>query len=374
MPPKQRPTKQTNTQNSSSQHLSQTKSLLTPPTSPKLPKPPNNDDRPHCKFGSNCKITNPLHFKRYRHDGVATSKQKSNLGNSMTNVAKAMKEEKSDKMSSIEAYKALLTCALSEGKINGDEKRLVRKYQKQLKITIDMHGVILAQLGWSEEDYFDGIRRVVDVDLAKEAEMVAQNENGVIWITNGSKEHGREGDAVYARVYTRFFQTMSCAQGNYNITRIGVIVNNGLKHRYNAKKSELDRNGNGNEEWAFHGTSKEACKGISTQGFLSPDKIDKDLVLDSGFFGNGIYLTYYSDYALFYSNERNSDVMLLCLVLPGKSYKCKKRMDGKKCVTGYDSHFSPQGNEIVVFDPSCILPKYIIEFKVSDATVRQQEG
>ena len=38
----------------------------------------------------------------------------------------------------------------------------------------------------------------------------------------------------------------------------------------------------------------------------------------------------------------------------------KKRMDGKACVKGYDSHFSPKKKEIIIFNSRCILPKYIV--------------
>jgi len=41
---------------------------------------------------------------------------------------------------------------------------------------------------------------------------------------------------------------------------------------------------------------------------------------------------------------------------------------------GYDSHESPKGNEIVIFEPSQILPRYIISFSSVIAEDREQEG
>lgn len=69
-------------------------------------------------------------------------------------------------------------------------------------------------------------------------------------------------------------------------------------------------------------------------------------LLDDGFFGKGIYLSFYADYAMFYSEERKSDQVLLSQVLPGKSFRCSGRMDGADCQKGYHSHYSPKGNEV----------------------------
>ena len=77
-----------------------------------------------------------------------------------------------------------------------------------------------------------------------------------------------------------------------------------------------------------------------------PKKIKKVKLLDDGFFGKGIYLSFYADYAMFYSEERKSDQVLLSQVLPGKTFKCAGRMDGADCQKGYHSHYSPKGNEV----------------------------
>jgi hypothetical protein len=77
---------------------------------------------------------------------------------------------------------------------------------------------------------------------------------------------------------------------------------------------------------------------------------------------------------MWYSDERGSDQVLLCKLLPGKKYKCNKRMDGEGLVKGYDSHVSPKGNEVVLFEPSQILPRYIITFVAKEAEEREQEG
>lgn len=48
-------------------------------------------------------------------------------------------------------------------------------------------------------------------------------------------------------------------------------------------------------------------------------------------------------------------------------------MDGAGCKAGYDSHFSPKGNEIIMFDPAACLPRYVIAFKAQEEKEREQE-
>jgi len=66
--------------------------------------------------------------------------------------------------------------------------------------------------------------------------------------------------------------------------------------------------------------------------------------------------------------------VLLCKLLPGKAYKCTKRMDGQGCMKGHHSHTSPKGNEVVIFDPDQILPRYVVYFESKEAEEREQES
>ena len=104
----------------------------------------------------------------------------------------------------------------------------------------------------------------------------------------------------------------------------------------------------------------------------------------------------YSDYAMWYSEERNSNQVLLSKLLTGKVFQCTERMDGQGRQPGYDSHYSPsaffvlllffrfsftlsikfitaEGNEIIVFESAQILPRYIITFEEREAEEREQE-
>jgi len=105
-----------------------------------------------------------------------------------------------------------------------------------------------------------------------------------------------------------------------------------------------------------------------------PKKEKPPELLDDGYYGRGIYFTKFSDYALWYADERGSDQIMLCKLLVGNPFSCTKRMDGEGLRKGYHSHISPKGNEVVIFAPAQILPRYIITFSEKEAMEREQES
>lgn len=269
-----------------------------------------------------------------------------------------------------------------------------------MNISENAHRMLLGQFGWSEDDYEDGVRpERTDVDLDEENAILADPEGfKVIWIKKDeypSKQH----ENTFGRVCSSFYQTMNKAQKNFRVTKVGVIVNTKLKANFDKKKSDLIMNNRKpNEAWGFHGTSEDAIMKIAKTGFLHPDQIAKInaagagankktkgkkkaavskpviAVLDNGYFGAGIYFSCYSDYAMWYSEEKDSEQVLLAKLLQGETYKCQQRMDGSKCMKGYDSHFSPKGNEIIMFDPNACLPRYIIAYDSQEEEEREQES
>ena len=264
-----------------------------------------------------------------------------------------------------------------------------------MNIQDSVHRMLLGQFGWSEDEYEDGEKAESnDVDLDEENTILADPDGfKVIWVEK-DKYPSKQHENVFSRVCSKFYQTMAKAQRNFQVTKVGIIVNTKLKARYDQKKAKLMEEGNDKEEWGFHGTSEDTIMKIAQTGFLHPDQIAKInaaatskksskkkskqpppiAVLDDGYFGAGIYFSCYSDYAMWYSEEKDSEQVLLTKLLPGKAYKCTKRMDGSKCMSGYDSHFSPKGNEIIMFDPKACLPRYIIAYKSQEEEEREQES
>ena len=132
-------------------------------------------------------------------------------------------EEKTTKVTTLEAYKQLLVVALQDNRISADEKRLVRRFRQQLGLSVDQHAVILGQIGWSEEDYEDGVKRVTDFELQEEARMLQNGEKGVVWLS--ATQGGPDGELVFSRVCSKFFQTMASRRGTLSF---GMFVSSSM--------------------------------------------------------------------------------------------------------------------------------------------------
>jgi len=300
-----------------------------------------------------------------------------------------------------DAYRCVVQVILAKNKITPDEKRLLRGFRHTHRLSNRDHLDILQEFGWTEEEYDDGERKPDEVELDEEKAILEKGGFGFIKLSKDGKMTSQQ-EAVFSKVAAQFYQTMAKAQGNYSIKEVWIIVNKELKEKYNLKRGQLTAIGSDvNEVLAFHGTSQASMEGIAKTGFLPPSQLPslnvtektkstikkkkgkkathfkaEELsitVLDDGFFGKGIYFSTYSDYAMFYSEERGSDQILLCKVIKGRSYKCKGRMDGADRKSNYDSHCSPKGNEIIIFEPDQILPRYVITFEFKEAEERMQE-
>ena len=178
------------------------------------------------------------------------------------------------------------------------------------KVCVVNAGVIMVIVGF-EEEYEKGMKEKSDEYEMKEEKTVM--EKGGFKIISVSPSPGAklsdEEETVFARATSRFYNTMAKAQGQFVITEVHLICNADTTKRFKKKVEELKKAGlEVNEEWAFHGTSRTSIQGIAKTGFVHPDHLKKAAgsvkVLDSGFFGKGIYFSYYSDYAMWYSNAR----------------------------------------------------------------------
>jgi hypothetical protein len=57
--------------------------------------------------------------------------------------------------------------------------------------------------------------------------------------------------------------------------------------------------------------------------------------------------------------------LLLCKVMLGKPYKCPGMLTGKPLQTGFNSHISPCGQELIIFHSDQILPCYIVHYSTT---------
>lgn len=306
-------------------------------------------------------------------------------------------------------------------KISSEGRKLLKAFRQSHSITETEHDQLLGQFGWTPDEYEDGEKNVSQYELDEERDFLrataaaGQVDAFKIFTIFKHQKKNEQQEAVWARAASKFYQTMSKAQANFIIKSIGVIVNAKVGQEYESRKATILNDitsappkvvGSGakktsappptyvSEEWGFHGTSEASIQGISATGFKMPADLKKAQTvkkggakkaastppggkvtfLDDGFFGAGLYFSLFSDYALFYSEERGSSQILLCKVLTGRAFKCSDRMDGEGLQKGFDSHYSPQGNEIIVFRGDQVLPRYIITFETRDAFEKDQES
>jgi len=79
-----------------------------------------------------------------------------------------------------------------------------------------------------------------------------------------------------------------------------------------------------------------------------------------GNYGRGVYFSEYPSYSVTYI--RGASKLLLCQVLPGKVYRCTNLIHGEPLEMGHDSHTSPDGKELVIFNSHHILPSYVVHY------------
>jgi hypothetical protein len=114
---------------------------------------------------------------------------------------------------------------------------------------------------------------------------------------------------------------------------------------------------------AYHGTAETNINSILERGLLVPgmgEGKDVNHATDNGWWGKGIYLSPNASLSIGYC--RGSSKLLICSVLMGKTYDARTRIDGQGLTSGYDSHTAENGAEWVIFDPSQVLPCYLISF------------
>lgn len=162
----------------------------------------------------------------------------------------------------------------------------------------------------------------------------------------------------------------------------------------------------GNEELnlllACHGTKETSCFSIADTNFYMPPTIEKMGISrkDPGYYGSGIYFTQFLSYADSFSAWHEAKdqakppirTLLLSWLLLGRVYPVvesplsEEKLVGASVKKDYDSHYiiiektnkfpcpldkQPDFDEIVVFNPSQILPRYIVYYQVQKEALGQ---
>jgi len=113
----------------------------------------------------------------------------------------------------------------------------------------------------------------------------------------------------------------------------------------------------------FHGT-RDDCRTAIIEHNFSMSKIGIN-TKNMGWFGKGLYFGRYARTSLGYNG--GSRELLCCLVVVKKVFVCpgpntvRNPYHGKDCKRGYDSHLSPSGAELVVFNPQQVVPCFTLQ-------------
>ena len=119
----------------------------------------------------------------------------------------------------------------------------------------------------------------------------------------------------------------------------------------------------------YHGTSYAVGVEICKTGFATLS------LLDSGWYGSGIYFTSFYKYCIPYICSRKDPVILISYILPGNVYPVTETtLAGKPLMSGYQSHYvktniagkidkDGEYDELVVSQECQILPMYLVELE-----------
>jgi len=172
----------------------------------------------------------------------------------------------------------------------------------------------------------------------------------------------------FCLVQSHFSQMMINRNMNYKVLSVDYYINPTLIGKYEIMQAKLSAKYSGGNAslslpiLAFHGTKLENIPNIVQTNF-DLSKLASNTG-DRGYYGAGIYFSEFPEVSIGYGNTGR---LLLCRVLPGKSYDCPSTMLGQGLQAGYDSHrvhadAEGRGHELVIFDADQILPCYVINY------------
>eukprot|EP01116_Phalansterium_solitarium_P005468 TRINITY_DN1713_c0_g2_i1.p2 TRINITY_DN1713_c0_g2~~TRINITY_DN1713_c0_g2_i1.p2 ORF type:complete len:222 (-),score=65.95 TRINITY_DN1713_c0_g2_i1:52-717(-) len=180
------------------------------------------------------------------------------------------------------------------------------------------------------------------------------------WPLAAASSFDLDAAAYHFRTAESHFYRLGFA-GGMHVSKVEYLVNPPLVKKFIDKRLSLAEKMDWEETrpiMCFHGTSAANIESIVEHNF---DLRRVGSSTDTGFFGRGVYFSETSSYSVGYA--RGGTSILLCQVLLGRCFQVAKVQTGRNLEPGYDSHVSPCGNEIVIFDNAQILPAYIVHFE-----------
>ena len=145
------------------------------------------------------------------------------------------------------------------------------------------------------------------------------------------------------------------------LVKVEYVINPPLMRQFEEQRKEFEKHHvHSDVVLAFHGTQGRVTVDNIVRNNFDPSKIGS--ATDAGWYGKGFYFSEDPKVSFGYGGQQN---MLLCRVLPGKSFDTTQRMDGQPIKSGFHSHrvqkdANGYGKELVIANPKQILPCYIL--------------
>ena len=202
---------------------------------------------------------------------------------------------------------------------------------------------------------------VANVDSLQKQAVAARSVDKHIITPKREVDLNDPKDVHYRIAEVQFLRLIQRRGYTLRITSIDYWINPNLVAKFKRQEKKMQaKYGRGKESkavLAFHGTQPYNVEQIMKENFRL-DKIKRTA------YGHGIYFSEFPDVSIGYGSG-----LILCNILPGKSYCCDQGLQNNRIQPGYDSnivrpHQDQQGRaEMVVIDnPDQILPCYVIHF------------
>ncbi|XP_046570910.1 protein mono-ADP-ribosyltransferase PARP14-like [Haliotis rubra] len=174
---------------------------------------------------------------------------------------------------------------------------------------------------------------------------------------------GNAEDLHFRTAESQFYRLLGTSGSTYCVTKVDYVVNPALIKKFRAAQVAMKaKRGPDKAEpvLAFHGTNVAYIEKICEGGFKKPGDPGFVAKTDTGYYGSGVYFSEYPEYSMGYI--AGAQKILLSQVILGEVFHCTALMNGAALKPGYDSHTSPDGKELIIFDTACILPCFIVHY------------
>ncbi|XP_048239190.1 uncharacterized protein LOC124148675 [Haliotis rufescens] len=336
------------------------------------PKLPDSTSLPPCQYGAKCYRKNLLHFAEFSHptsSGVAADAG----SGSDTDVVDSDEDDK--KPAPKKDGKDVLNRGMSLVKsfsqmTEAERKELIKKafeakqqLQKELEQTKKKVEEKEKEVKSLQDQVSTGL-------LLVDGEKEAMEGDQTVYFPLAAERAYKEGSAAqthFRLAESQFYRLLtSTYTTNVRVSKVEYVVNPTLVKRFKDARQHLKKTRGEDNSYpvlAFHGTEEKNIVPICETGFRVPGSAGFSHRTDTGWYGKGVYFSEYPSYSMSYI--QGATKLLLCQVLPGKVYKCTKLIHGASLAKGNDSHTSPDGKELVIFNSHHIIPCYIVHYETS---------